>query len=128
KNSGNQSLATLASNSVVNRTGAGQTSAATPNWSFVNNHDQEKNRINQIMLDLYGIKSYVNYDGQTPKSFEALYDKNTEKQAIDIYNADIKSADKTYAPTNVPSQYAFMLSNKNTVPTVYYGDMFSTDA
>lgn len=120
-----QPLKTIVTNSAVNRAGTGN---AIPNWSFVNNHDQEKNRVNQIMLDLYGINSYVKYGNETPKSFEAMYDKATEKKALDIYNADMEKADKKYAPSNVPSQYAFLLTNKDTVPTVFYGDMFKTNA
>lgn len=122
-----QSLTTLATNSTVVRSGSG-TTATTPNWSFVNNHDQEKNRVNQIMLDLYGIKSFQKYGTSTPKSFEAIYDKETEQKALTIYNTDMEKADKQYAPSNVPSQYAYVLTNKDTVPTVFYGDMFKTDA
>jgi glucan-binding YG repeat protein len=127
KTEGAQSLATLATNSSVNRGDSGA-DKSIPNWSFTTNHDQEKNRVNTVMLDLYGIKPYQKYGNETAKSFEALYDKETEKKALAIYNADIEKVDKKYAPSNVPSQYAFILTNKGTVPTVFYGDMFKTDA
>ncbi|MDP4163538.1 MAG: glycoside hydrolase family 70 protein [Bacillota bacterium] len=126
KTSKRQDLNTIVTRSTVDRTGMGQ-SKATPNWSFVTNHDQEKNRINSIMLDLYGIQSYKQYGNETPKSFEAMYDKDTEKKALDIYQADMLKPVKQYAPHNVVSSYAYILTNKDTVPTVYYGDMFKTN-
>lgn len=125
KGTNKQKLSTLATNSVVDRNGSGS-SNATPNWSFVTNHDQEKNRINNVMLNLYGIKTGEKYTNTTPKSFENLYDKDTEKKALAIYQDDMNRVDKKYAPHNVVSQYAYLLTNKNTVPTVYYGDMYQT--
>jgi dextransucrase len=121
-----QSLSTLETNSTVNRSGSG-TSNNTPNWSFVTNHDQEKNRVNNVILGLYGIKTGEKYTNQTPKALDEIYDKNTEKKALQIYEADMQKTDKQYAPTNVESSYAYILTNKNTVPTVYYGDMYQTD-
>ncbi|WP_214846289.1 glycoside hydrolase family 70 protein [Exiguobacterium sp. S90] len=121
-------LSDLAKVSTVNREGDG-TKNAQANWSFVNNHDQEKNRVNQIMLDLYGIKTGVQYaKGEEPKSFEKMYDKETEQQALAIYNAELASPTKKYSVNNVVAQYAYLLTNKDTVPTVYYGDLYQTDA
>ncbi|AKM18207.1 Glucosyltransferase-SI precursor [Geobacillus sp. 12AMOR1] len=127
KGTPSQKLSTIATNSVVNRSGSGS-AHAIPNWSFVNNHDQEKNRVNTIMLDLYGIKTGEKYTTTPPKSFADLYDKETEKKALAIYKDDMKRVDKKYAPNNVVSQYAFLLTNKDTVPTIYYGDLYQTDA
>ncbi|ACB62096.1 Dextransucrase [Exiguobacterium sibiricum 255-15] len=121
-------LSAIATGSTINRAGNGSTDVSA-NWSFVNNHDQEKNRVNQIMLDLYGIKTGIQYKaGEEPKSFEKMYDKDTEKQALGIYNAELASTKKKYSVDNVVSQYAFLLTNKDTVPTVYYGDLYQTDA
>jgi len=126
--SNKRALRDLAKVSVVNREGDGATNVQA-NWSFVNNHDQEKNRINQIMLDTYGIKTNTQYgkDGE-PKSFEKLYNKEDEAKALAIYNKELASPTKKYSTENVVAQYAFLLSNKNTVPTVYYGDLYQTDA
>ncbi|KWZ85978.1 alpha amylase, catalytic domain protein [Heyndrickxia coagulans] len=127
KNSPSNNLSTIATNAVVNRASAG-TANATPNWSFVNNHDQEKNRVNRIMLDQYGIKPGTHYGTSIPKAFQDLYDKKTEAKALDIYEKDMESTVKKYAPSNVPSQYAYVLTNKDTVPTVFYGDLYKTNA
>lgn len=121
-------LRDLAKLSVVDREGYGATDVQ-PNWSFVNNHDQEKNRVNQIMLDMFGIKAGAQYSKtDQPKSFEKLYTKEKEAKALAIYNKELASPTKKYSTENIVAQYAFLLSNKNTVPTVYYGDLYQTDA
>lgn len=126
KASGAQALTALATNSAVNRTYPnGQT--AIPNWSFVTNHDQEKNRVNKIMEGMYGITPSKQYGSTTPKSFQFEYDKGTEAKALDVYENDMASTVKKYAPYNVVSSYAYLLTNKDTVPTVYYGDLFKTN-
>ena len=81
------------------------------------------------MLDAYGIKTNAQYgkNGE-PKSFEKLYTKEKEAEALAIYNKELASPTKKYSTENVVAQYAFLLSNKNTVPTVYYGDLYQTDA
>ena len=139
--SSSQSMTTLSTNSIVNRSGSNLT--GTSNWSFVQNHDQEKNIINQMMLDNLGISSYVNYgSAATAKSFANAYNnsatastgrKQIEQNALDEYwremNSAIKadSTGKNYAPYNVVGSYAYLLTNRGTVPTVYYGDMYRTD-
>ena len=109
------SMKTLSTNSVVNRTKSIPENSATPNWSFVNNHDQQKNRINQIILDKYPNNSTVLGKG---------YTKEKEKEAISLFKEDMSAVEKKYAPMNIPSRYALLLSNKDTVPQVYYGDMY----
>lgn len=101
---------------------------ARPNWSFVNNHDQEKNRVNLAAMKRLGITPNHQWGDNTPRSFEEEYSKELEKAALGDYNADLKKVDKELSPVNVPSMYAVMLTNANTVPTVFYGDMFTTDA
>ena len=49
------------------------------------------------------------------------------KKSFEIYNSDMRSANKRYTQYNVPSAYAFMLTNKDTVPRVYYGDLYTDD-
>lgn len=46
------------------------------------------------------------------------------KKAFEIYNEDIDKAHKTYASYNLPSVYALMLTNKDSVTRVYYGDLY----
>ncbi len=104
-------LNTLATNSYVNRTNDNPANTALPNWSFVNNHDQQKNRINQAMIDLNPNDPTILADGYTPEK---------EKAAIKVFQDN-----KNYYQTiNLPAQYALLLTNKDTVPTVYYGDMY----
>ncbi|WP_035322188.1 glycoside hydrolase family 70 protein [Peribacillus kribbensis] len=120
-------LKTIASNSVVNRT-ASSIVDPTPNWSFVNNHDQEKNRVNNIILGLTGIKPDQKYAPGQEKALDALYTKENETKALNMYNEDMKQIVKKYTQSNVVSQYAFLLTNKDTVPTVFYGDLFKTNS
>ncbi|MFD1692111.1 glycoside hydrolase family 70 protein [Azotobacter chroococcum] len=43
---------------------------------------------------------------------------------MEKYDADRNSVEKQWAPHNVPAMYAILLTTKDTVPTVFYGDMF----
>ncbi|GAP05007.1 glycoside hydrolase family 70 protein, partial [Fructobacillus tropaeoli] len=46
------------------------------------------------------------------------------EQGLDLYYQDQRSTNKKYNIYNLPSIYALMLTNKGTVPRVYYGDMY----
>ena len=97
------SISNLMTNSIVNRANDVTENTATPNWSFVTNHDQRNNLVNRI-----------------------VYDKNiTAQKAWDMFYADQAKTDKQYAQYNMPAQYALLLSNKDTVPQVYYGDLYN---
>jgi dextransucrase len=107
-----QALSTTATNSFSNRTGDGPDDAVIPNWSFVTNHDTEHNVMAEIPLTdaqangfPYGTKEY-------------------QLAQYAIYTADRAQVDKQYAPYNIPAAYALELTNKDTVPTVFYGDMW----
>jgi dextransucrase len=108
-----QPLSTTTTNSFANRSGDGPDSSdVIPNWSFVTNHDTEHNEMAQIPLTAeqaggfpYGTKEY-------------------QLAQYAIYTADRQEVDKDWAPYNVPAAYALALTNKNTVPTVFYGDMW----
>ena len=97
------SINNLITNSIVNRANDVTENTATPNWSFVTNHDQRNNLVNRI-----------------------VYDKDiTAQKAWDMFYADQAKTDKQYAQYNIPAQYALLLSNKDTVPQVYYGDLYN---
>ena len=114
----------LARNSyVANREELTDEDSVVPNWSFVTNHDQEKNLVNRIIMDQLGIE-----EGDDDPSFEEAYSDEVEQAALEAYNADIQKVDKQYAPYNVASSYAYLLTSKGTVPTIYYGDLYQTDA
>ncbi|MDO9456888.1 Ig-like domain repeat protein [Nocardioides sp.] len=105
-----RSLTDVFTTSKVDR--IGETGTAIPNWSFVTNHDTEHNDMAVIPVTSeeaggqpYGTKAYQ----------LAQYAK---------YTADRKRATKQYAPYNVPAAYAIALTNKDTVPSVFYGDLW----
>lgn len=106
----------LATNSVVNRANDDGSKSQTPNWSFVTNHDQRKNLINQMIInDHPGVKNIMG------TGYKAEY----ANQAWQEFYTDQARAYKQYAQYNVPAQYAILLSNKDTVPQVYYGDLYN---
>nr|ASA47885.1 putative GTFB [Fructilactobacillus sanfranciscensis]ASA47886.1 putative GTFB [Fructilactobacillus sanfranciscensis]ASA47888.1 putative GTFB [Fructilactobacillus sanfranciscensis]ASA47890.1 putative GTFB [Fructilactobacillus sanfranciscensis]ASA47891.1 putative GTFB [Fructilactobacillus sanfranciscensis] len=110
------SISNLVTNSLVNRANDVTENTATPNWSFVTNHDQRKNVINQIVID--------NHPG-VPDIMSGSYKPEYVQEAWDEFYADQAKTDKQYAQHNLPAQYALLLSNRDTVPQVYYGDLYN---
>ncbi|WP_267202213.1 glycoside hydrolase family 70 protein [Limosilactobacillus kribbianus] len=108
-------IGNLMTNSVVNRTNDTTENQATPNWSFVTNHDQRKNTINTIIVDDHP---------NTPDVLANGYKAEYAQQAWKEFYADQAQTVKRYAQYNVPAQYALLLTNKDTVPQVYYGDLY----
>lgn len=86
--------------------------AVQPNCSFCMNHDQEKNQ-----ATMYTPRAPFPNDG----SVASQYDQ------FDQFDYDRKLTNKKNAYRNVPSMYAVMLTNRGTVPIVYYGDLFNGD-
>jgi hypothetical protein len=113
KSTGAGPLTDLVNSSYVDRTNPA--ASKIPNWSFVNNHDQEHNVLDVIPLTAAEAKGAVKGTLQ----YEAIQ--------FGKYADDMANVDKKYVPFNIPGQYAFLLTNKDTVPTVYYGDMFRSD-
>ena len=112
---GRDNIGNLITNSIVNRQNDVTENQATPNWSFVTNHDQRKNVINQIIIDNHPNTPNIMSDG-----YKAVY----AQQAWKEFYADQAKTNKKYAQYNLPAQYALLLSNKDTVPQVYYGDLY----
>ncbi|CAJ2233237.1 glycoside hydrolase family 70 protein [Fructilactobacillus sanfranciscensis] len=110
------SISNLVTNSIVNRANDVTENTATPNWSFVTNHDQRKNVINQIIID--------NHPGVSD-IMSSSYKPEYVQEAWDEFYADQAKTDKQYAQYNLPAQYALLLSNRDTVPQVYYGDLYN---
>ena len=109
------SVNNLITNSVVNRANDSGENTATPNWSFVTNHDQRKNVINQMIIDSHpGVSDIMS------NSYKAEY----AQKAWQEFYSDEEKTNKKYAQYNLPAQYAILLSNKDTVPQVYYGDLY----
>ncbi|MFT9266827.1 glycoside hydrolase family 70 protein [Oenococcus sp.] len=102
---------------LVNRANDSTDNEAVANYSFVRAHDSEvQTVIAQIISDLY------------PNSGSGLIPTTDQlNAAFEVYNADMKSDVKKYTQYNIPSAYAMLLTNKDTVPRVYYGDMYTDD-
>ncbi|TDG63462.1 glycoside hydrolase family 70 protein [Lactobacillus delbrueckii] len=112
-------ISDLVTNSIVNRQNDVTENEATPNWSFVTNHDQRKNLINRLIIKDHPGIAYI---------MGSAYKAEYANQAWQEFYADQKKTDKQYAQYNVPAQYAILLSNKDTVPQVYYGDLYNETA
>lgn len=86
---------------------------AIPNYSFVRAHDASvQEDILQLIQDTTG-KPWGKYTSEELA------------QGLKDYMADQKLTNKKYNRYNIPSSYAIMLTNKDTIPRVYYGDLFS---
>ncbi|PEG79084.1 dextransucrase [Lactobacillus sp. UMNPBX18] len=105
-------ISNLITGSIVNRQNDVTENEATPNWSYVTNHDSRANLIN----------------GLISKDHLGAYKAEYANQAWQEFYADQKKTDKQYAQYNVPAQYAILLSNKDTVPQIYYGDLYNETA
>ncbi|MHA8138291.1 glycoside hydrolase family 70 protein [Lactobacillaceae bacterium Scapto_B20] len=111
------SLATLINNvsGLVDRSSDTTDNQALPNYSFIHSHDTGvQNVLTQI------VKDKIN-----PSSDGVHITKDEFDQALKYYAEDINSTDKQYTYYNVPAAYALILTNKDTVPRVYYGDMYN---
>lgn len=102
---------------MVDRSNDSTENEAIPNYSFVRAHDSEvQTVIAQIVSDLY--PDVENSLAPTTEQLAA---------AFKVYNEDEKLADKKYTQYNMASAYAMLLTNKDTVPRVYYGDLYTDD-
>ncbi|MCI1713976.1 glycoside hydrolase family 70 protein, partial [Bifidobacterium tibiigranuli] len=117
-----KSLQSIATSGFVNRTDNAGSTATTPNWSFVSNHDKQKDIVYPIMMSQLGVSH-----GDGDNSFGSAWSDAAQNAALKTYDDDVQSVTKQYAPYNVPAQYAYMLTNIDTVPTVYYGDLYQPD-
>ncbi|AXQ78741.1 glucosyltransferase [Streptococcus chenjunshii] len=98
------------------RSAEGKYTERMANYVFIRAHDSEvQTVIGKIINDYIN----PNTDGLTGIGMDEL------KQAFEIYNADMNSADKKYTQTNIPASYSLMLTNKDTITRVYYGDMYT---
>ena len=110
-------LENLMYSSLVNREGDGQKANILPSYTFVRAHDSE---VQNVIAGIIHDKIDPTTDGFT-------FTLDQLKEAFKIYNADQKQTDKQYTHYNIPAAYAVMLTNKNSVPRIYYGDMYTDD-
>ncbi|EHJ52706.1 glycoside hydrolase family 70 protein [Streptococcus macacae] len=107
----------LITNSLINRTEDSAETAAVPSYSFIRAHDSE-------VQDLIGriIRAEIN-----PNVVGYSFTMEEIKKAFEIYNKDLLATNKKYTHYNTALSYALLLTNKSSVPRVYYGDMFTDD-
>ncbi|MCT3057579.1 glycoside hydrolase family 70 protein [Leuconostoc citreum] len=104
------------SGTLVNRIANSGDTKVIPNYSFVRAHDYDaQDPIRKAMIDHGIIKNM-----QDTFTFDQL------AQGMEFYYKDQEnpSGFKKYNDYNLPSAYAMLLTNKDTVPRVYYGDMY----
>ena len=87
---------------------------AQPNYSFIRAHDSEVQTVIGDIIDWL----YDDADRNAPTPEQVA-------MAFKIYNDDQKLPVKRWTQHNIPSGHAILLTNKDTVPRVYYGDMFT---
>lgn len=102
-------------NSLTDRSSDTTENSTTPSYVFVRAHDSE---VQTVIAQIIKDQINPNTDGYT-------FTLDELKQAFEIYNEDEKSTDKKYTQFNLPSAYAIMLSDKDVVPRVYYGDLYT---
>ncbi|MCX0326053.1 DUF5776 domain-containing protein [Apilactobacillus kunkeei] len=91
-------------------------SGGKPNYSIVHAHDKDvQEKVGQAIIDTTGIKDWTDF---TPSQLSA---------GLETFYNDQRQTQKKYNDYNVPSAYAIMLTNKGTVPRIYYGDMYQDD-
>ncbi|MDN2612347.1 glycoside hydrolase family 70 protein [Apilactobacillus sp. EABW-1NA] len=104
-------LSQVITNDWVNRGDDYTENQVTPNYSFLNVHDGVQTFIANIISDI----SKDNPNAPT---------KAVLNKAIKIYDQDQFATNKKYAEYNIPAAYSLLLSNKDVVPRVYYGDLY----
>ncbi|MHA8110602.1 glycoside hydrolase family 70 protein [Lactobacillaceae bacterium Melli_B4] len=91
---------------------ADQSKDSVPNYSFVHAHDMGiQDSLRVALKDSTGA-DWTNF---TPEQL---------KTGLDTYYNDQRSVTKKYNFYNVPSSYALMLTNNDTAPRIYYGDLY----
>ncbi|MFM1633264.1 glycoside hydrolase family 70 protein, partial [Streptococcus mutans] len=107
----------LITNSLVNRTDDNAETATVPSYSFIRAHDSE---VQDLIRNI--IRAEIN-----PNVVGYSFTMEEIKKAFEIYNKDLLATEKKYTHYNTALSYALLLTNKSSVPRVYYGDMFTDD-
>ncbi|USS88032.1 MucBP domain-containing protein [Fructilactobacillus hinvesii] len=108
-------LEPLMTTSLNNREGENSSeNKAHPNYNFIRAHDS---LVQEVIGKIITDQINPDADGLNPTPDEI-------KKAFEIYNDDLNSVNKKYALYNVPAAYAMLLTNKDSVPRIYYGDLF----
>ena len=109
------SLKDLITSSLTDRTNNSKYGDTQANYIFARAHD---NLVQDIIRDIVQNEINPKSDGYTMTDAEL-------KRAFEIYNEDMKKAEKRYTINNIPAAYALILQNMEQVTRVYYGDLYT---
>ena len=109
------SLKDLITSSLIDRTNNSKYGDTQANYIFARAHD---NLVQDIIRDIVQKEINPKSDGYTMTDAEL-------KRAFEIYNEDMKKAEKRYTINNIPAAYALILQNMEQVTRVYYGDLYT---
>ncbi|WP_353322098.1 glycoside hydrolase family 70 protein, partial [Apilactobacillus apinorum] len=105
-------ISSLIDSGIVDRKDDNTENQNIPNYSIVRAHDAS---VQDIIFKIVNDKM-SNSGGLTLENID---------KAFEYYNQDENSTNKEYTPYNIPLAYAMTLTNKDTIPRVYYGDMYT---
>ena len=109
------SLKDLITSSLTDRTNNSKYGDTQANYIFARAHD---NLVQDIIRDIVQKEINPKSDGYTMTDAEL-------KRAFEIFNEDMKKAEKRYTINNIPAAYALILQNMEQVTRVYYGDLYT---
>ena len=109
------SLKDLITSSLTDRTNNSKYGDTQANYIFARAHD---NLVQDIIRDIVQKEINPKSDGYTMTDAEL-------KRAFEIYNEEMKKAEKRYTINNIPAAYALILQNMEQVTRVYYGDLYT---
>ena len=109
------SLKDLITSSLTDRTNNSKYGDTQANYIFARAHD---NLVQDIIRDIVQKEINPKSDGYTMTDAELT-------RAFEIYNEDMKKAEKRYTINNIPAAYALILQNMEQVTRFYYGDLYT---
>ncbi|MCP1276072.1 glycoside hydrolase family 70 protein [Leuconostoc citreum] len=110
------SLEKLVADDLVNRSQSSDKDSSTiPNYSIVHAHDKD------IQDTVIHIMKIVN---NNPNISMSDFTMQQLQNGLKAFYEDQHQSVKKYNQYNIPSTYALLLTNKDTVPRVFYGDMY----
>ncbi|KRM95482.1 YG repeat-containing glycosyl hydrolase family 70 protein [Liquorilactobacillus aquaticus DSM 21051] len=97
---------------LIDRSKDSTENAAIPNYTFVRAHDSNSQDQIQAAVQAATGEEY------------GVFNWQQLQQGLELYYKDQAATNKQYNRYNMPSTYAMLLTNKDTIPRVYYGDMY----
>ncbi|KRL36559.1 glycoside hydrolase family 70 protein [Liquorilactobacillus uvarum] len=97
---------------LIDRANDSTENTAIPNYTFVRAHDSNSQDQIQAAVQAATGEEY------------GVFTWQQLQQGLELYYKDQVSTNKQYNRHNMPSTYAMLLTNKDTIPRVYYGDMY----